>query len=358
MDLNYEQIKIIVEKSLWYPSGDNCQPWTFVWGKRKLRIYHSWARAAHPLNPNGIASCLSLGCLVEALSISASCYGNHIEVQYHDFLKTDGSCWASVEFLSTQQPEDPLLKFIGQRATDRRLFSKGDLPSAAIENAVTSGKDLAPAGLHCLEKMTPELTDYIIQSEKLIMDHPQILPKILEWTRFSADETQHSGDGLSLKNMGIRFWETPTLLLIKKYPKLLQVIKGILIPQHMNRVRKQLNSSAGLVCVSIPKQAQFSPQAGRMMYRAWLELTKLGFGVQPLTIASTLVFCAHGGLLDPSYSQNWTDFFKGGEEILRRAFKIPVDHLPIWMIRTGRASALPKDLRTLRKPIQEVLRYE
>lgn len=358
MDLNYEQIKIILEESVWYPSGDNCQPWTFVWGKQKLRIYHNWAQAAHPLNPKGLASCLSLGCLIEALSISASRFGNQIEVQYLDFSEAADRPWAIVEFLSTQQPEDPLIKFIRSRATDRRLFGKGDLPIASIEKAMKSTKDLAPADLHCLGKMNPELTEYITQSEKLIMDHELILPKILEWTRFSESEAQLTGDGLSLKNMGIRFWEVPTLLLIKKYPALLQVIKGILIPQHMNRVRKQLNSSAGLVCVSIPKQAHHSPQAGRMMYRTWLELTKLGFGVQPLTIASTLVFCARSGFLDQSYSQKWIDFFKEGENVLRRAFKIPENHLPIWMIRTGLSPSLPANLRTFRKPIQRVLRYE
>jgi nitroreductase len=357
--LQLEQLKEIVETSLWHPSGDNCQPWSFSWVKQQLRIHHNSNRGTHPLNAGNIASALSLGCLIEAVSISASQYGFQAKAQYHGFSNGPESCWATVSFEFVERQTDPLVKFIRQRTTDRRLFEKGELPVTAIEECVKLGEDLAPAKLHCLTGLTPELTDYIVNAEKLMMDHSQIVPKVLEWTRFSQAELLRLQDGLSLKNMGVRFWEVPSLRLLKAYPSVFPYMKPMMIPQHMARVRKQLNSAAGVICTSIPRdQASKAPAAGRTMYRAWLELTRLGFGAQPLTIASTLVFYAQNGLLDASFSQEWIQFFKEGEAVLRKAFKFPEDHLPIWMIRAGKSSPLPDDQRTLRRSVESLLRTD
>jgi hypothetical protein len=384
MILNREEIEKLLEPSTWYPSGDNSQPWNFIWAKQELQILHDSPRAAHPLNAGNIASLLSLGSLIEAISINAwNFFQLSTKVEFGDHSSGDSLPWARVRFekiaaslepgqFALNHAADPLGEFIKSRATDRRLFKQGTLPQAAIEKAIRASRDLGQARCHMLTFGSPPsavtaeeapgtvsetLIKYIVDSEKLMMDHPEILPKVLQWTRFSQRAAQLSRDGLSLKNMGIRFWEAPALQLIKNYPPVLQWLKGAMIPQHMARVRKQLESSAGLVCVSLPKNMMSeTPGAGRLMYRVWLELARNGFGVQPLTIASTLAYAAQEGVLNKSTFKGWIEFFENGATVLQHAFAIPAGREVVWMFRTGLSPELPEAMRTLRRPISEVLK--
>ncbi len=354
-----EQIKKIIEESRWYQSGDNSQPWTYVWGEQKLRILHSQKRAVHPLNPGCISSALSLGCLIEALSISASRFGYGIEVQYNDFAETEESCWASVEFNYDGRATDSLFSFMKERCTDRRNFKNGDLKISEIEGALENGDLNSSARIHYLSQINPKISQYIVNSEKLLVEHRQILPTVLQWTRFTRKQGIRLGDGLSLRNMGVRFWEIPGLFMVKHFNPLLQLFKPMLLLQHTARVKKQLESSAGLVCVSIPRgKSQSVPEAGRAIYRVWLELTREKYGVQPLTIASTLTYCAQESLLEGSFSKKWISFFKNGESILRETFEIPKDRVPVWMIRTGLSTELPKEDRTFRRSVDDILKIQ
>lgn len=364
MNLTREKIKSIVAKSLRYPSGDNCQPWTFVIKDQTLQIFHDPARGAHPLNPIGAASALSLGCLVEALSIAASEHALKVSATYHAFESTQKSLWATITFSENAADvvtPDPLIQVIEQRATDRRPFRNGELPIMKLKNAERIlHAEHAQAFVHmlALAEVSAELQRYIIESEKVLTEHPTILPSVIEWVRYTDHQARATRDGLSLRNMGIKPWEVPALWLVKQFSLALIMIRPMMRAQQLARTAGQLQSSAGLVCVSVPR-AHFAkiPDGGRLMYRCWLELTAAQFGVQPLTIGSTLVYCAELDLLKEDFTANQISFFKEGRAILAKAFNIPNDRTALWMIRTGAADPLPEPLRTLRKSVDDVLTF-
>jgi hypothetical protein len=70
MSLNKEHIQEIVAQAMFSPSGDNSQPWIFQWDGTTLNVIHQESRASHPLNPAGIASMISVGCVLETIAIA------------------------------------------------------------------------------------------------------------------------------------------------------------------------------------------------------------------------------------------------------------------------------------------------
>ena len=72
MNKTTKAIERIVQAAAQAPSGDNCQPWRFVWDGKTLTIGHDEERARHGFNRVNHASCLSLGCVLESIHIAAS----------------------------------------------------------------------------------------------------------------------------------------------------------------------------------------------------------------------------------------------------------------------------------------------
>jgi hypothetical protein len=341
-----DQIRLILEKANWSPSGDNCQPWTYEWNGESLVIFHDAPRGEHPVNPGGVASMIALGCLLELIDIAASEHGFTIQTKLLD-LKNEGILpWAQVRFEPNSAGINSLADAIRNRSTDRRFFKGGELRADFFQKL-----EHGPAKLHVLPKPNSELIDYIVESEQLLVDHPHILPATMKWTRFSQKSAQATKDGMSWRNLGAKIWEIPTMPLIRDYRSVFMILRHMMAPQHRARVKQQLKSSAGVVSVSSSvKGNEGFVAAGRLMMNAWLSLTKNGYSVQPLTLASMTALCSVEGIMP--LPEKWQNFHRGGLNILRKHLSIPSESTPVWMIRTGLSTPLPENFKTLRKPPQ------
>jgi len=358
MSLNKEHIQRVVAKAMLSPSGDNSQPWIFQWDGTTLNVIHQESRGSHPLNPAGIASMISFGCVLEAIAIGASEFRCSTSFTLEDFASGD-STWARVRFGPSTCALDPLSDVISQRTTDRRFFAKGDLPVTMLQSIAANEHHYAPARIHWTSELEGELTDYILDAEKIMMTHPDILPAVLKWVRFTLKQARLTRDGLSWRNMGIKIWELPAMALIREFPGILKFLTNFTVPGHRARVRKQLQSSAGVVLISIPAtKGNFKDvvQAGRLMMRTWLSLTQLNYGVQPLTLCTHPIYWARQGLLDAEF-QKIAHIYESGHSLLQKVFSLPPDRVPVWMIRTGRSTPLPENMRTFRRPVEQTLKY-
>jgi len=351
VELSERQLQQILEKAILSPSGDNCQPWSFEWAKPTLKIFYDSARAKHPLNPQGVASVLALGCLLESIELAASELNVKVEWKLGTLSERTTEAWVELRFFPTTQSPNELAKMLTERCTDRRFFRGGDLKPEMFPRL-----ELASARLHVLP--TPnsswELFNFIAESEELLFEFPELISATLEWVRFSRTQAQESGDGLSWRNLGLKPWELPVAAVIRKAPGSLPFVRAVMQASHHMRVLRQLRSSAGLVCVSIPMgDRQQIVDAGRLMMKAWLSLTRQGHGVQPMTLSSTI--CTSVCQEWTEMPEKWTQFFHEGDRLLRQQFALPARHAPIWMIRTGRSTPLPPKLKTFRRPLSSVL---
>jgi hypothetical protein len=90
--------------------------------------------------------------------------------------------------------------------------------------------------------------------------------------------------------------------------------------------------------------------------RLWLRLSQLGYGVQPLTISSVLMYNARRGMLDPETERIFGARYPAGERLFRREFGIPQSAQPVWLWRIGLSSPLPTSWQTPRRDVDLVLR--
>ena len=352
--MKIEQIEKIVLNAATAPSGDNCQPWLFEWDGITLNIIHNDSRAKHPLNINGIASILSLGCVLEAIDLAASEFNCQITFALENPICKENSLWAKVKFHASNSVQNPLAKIISLRTTDRRLFNKGRINSQTLPDTIYNQTMHSDCQMHMSSNPSDSLINYICNAESLLLDHSEILPATLQWARFSNRDVQKTRDGMSWRNLGTRFWELPFMPIFRDYPGVFNLIKSALRPLHKAKVNKQLNSSAGLILISVTNTDSSSiVQAGRLMMRIWLSLNEQGYGVQPLTISSTTAYCVRSRIFE--LPQKWIDFFQDGKQILQKEFSIPEGQEPIWLIRTGLSIPLSEKSRTLRLPIEKLL---
>jgi hypothetical protein len=233
------------------------------------------------------------------------------------------------------------------------------MPARTLESIAATEHNYAPARIHWTSALEGDITDYIVDTEKIMMTHPDILPAVLIWVRFTLKEARLRRDGLTWQNLGANFWELPLMVLIREFPGIMKFFSIFSLPQHSARVRKQLRSSAGVVLISIPaRKGNFTDvvQAGRLMMRTWLSLTHLDYGVQPLTLCSHPIYWTRQDLLDVHF-KNQVHLYEKGHKLLQKVFALPSDRVPIWMIRTGRSTPLPEHMRTLRRPVEQTLKY-
>lgn len=363
MALSENQLREILERAVNAPSGDNCQPWTFSWDGHGLQIIYDPVRGRHPLNPHEMMSILTLGCLLEAIEFAAVDLKHRSVPQIAPVLDAKTSVWATVLFEPLSQPPPTwrvdLSRQLAARSTDRRLFQGGTIPADLLADIQSDVPTEEPtARLHVLQSASPQfapVVQYAVDAEGLLIVHPRILPATLEWVRWTESMAERTRDGMRWRNLGIQIWQLPLIIAIRYYPVILRVIKFLMLGQHRAAAAKQLRSSAGLVAVAIPypNQAGDLVQAGRLMLRAWLKLTAIGYGVQPLSLASAISFYAQSPNSD--LSPRWNRFFRNHLPLLRKSFSLSPGTAVTWMFRTGRATPLPLALRTLRRPIDWVL---
>ena len=354
-----EQIKSIVAAAARAPTGDNTQPWTFSWDGRILTVWFDPSKARHVLDAGLSATKISLGCVLESASIAASAHGLSTESKFIGLSPAERQRAAELSFITSNQKPDTLLDAVGKRTTDRRPFRKGVLPVGDLTAVWQLFDERELVRPDFVDSIPPDLYDYIIEAESLVTQHPSIFLDTLPWIRLNDRETARTLDGMPWRGTGVSVLQYPALHLMRAVPRLFPLLSRSGMKRiHTATVKRLLDSSAGLLCISTAEPGtQALISAGRLTMRLWLRLTQLGYGVQPLTISSLSVYNARIGVLDGASARLFGSRYAEGEEILRRAFRMPAGNVPVWMLRTGLSSPLPSSWLTPRKTVENILQF-
>jgi hypothetical protein len=350
-----EQIARMVTAANTAPSGDNCQPWHFHLAGGELSITHDAARARHLLNHNDFCSLLALGCVLEALEIAASVEGLRCEPQ----LSLDaprGGPWARVRFARSEAPPHPLAAALFARCADRRLHRGGSTAHPVFAAIRRDGQRFDDAALHVIAGPDPALMRYLLDSDRYVWRHPQIVDDILPWIRFTREEILATRDGIGWASLGFDLPEIPGLGLTRWRP-----LPRIIDRLHLFSVARRwfhltLRSAAALLCVTVttPRKASLV-SAGRLAYLAWVRLNQAGFGVQPMTIQAMPIYHVEVGGLPEGTLPEFHEHYRRGRAVVARGFNYPDAELPVWMFRTGQSSPLPASLKSLRLRTEDIL---
>ena len=338
------------------PSGDNVQPWSFTWNGKLLTIIFRPALARHVLDGGFSASTIALGCLLESIRIAASLHGLSAPFTFSGLPDHDGAC-AEIRFVPGDQPGDPLVSALAHRTTDRRAYRGGTVPEKDLLEIARKFDESNVASVDLASSFAKDLVDFIVSAESLVAEHSSIFLDTLPWIRLSQKEVARTRDGMPWRGTGIGIPEYPAVCLMRLFPRSFQLFRmaGMRAAQ-ATKIRRLLKSSAGLLCLSTPEEGSRALiSVGRLSMRLWLRLTQLGYGVQPLTIPSLLMYNAKNGLLDAETQRRFGARYPEGERIFRREFGIPASHQPVWLWRIGLSSPLPNSWQTPRRDVSALL---
>ena len=351
------ELRTILSLASRAPTGDNTQPWTFVWNGSLLEIAFDPVRAHHILDYSRSTSLIALGCLIESIAIAASQFGFSIEWDFRGFPEQEPRICTGIRFTHTAAPADPLLPAVQIRATDRRPFKGGPLPATEMKDVWDRFDRKDSTFIHLAPKSEP-LVRYFLEAETLTGAHSRILKDTIKWVRFTRHEIQSTHDGMPWAGLGLSSMHYPAMRLMQKLPAIIAVANRAGLRAIQRQILKRpLTSSSGFVCISISGEENRSLiDAGRLAIRAWFRLNEMNYGVQPLTISSVLMYDQAKGIIDPESQRLFGPQFRQGEKVVREAFSIPPKLSPVWMFRTGLSNPMPESARTLRKPIDELLK--
>ena len=116
-------IEQLLDLARWAPSGDNSQPWRFELGYESHVVVHGFDTRDHCVyDLDGRPSQISLGALLETLSIAASAHGLTMQAQRRADVP-DCTPTYDIQFESTRdRPVDPLIAAITARCVKRQAM--------------------------------------------------------------------------------------------------------------------------------------------------------------------------------------------------------------------------------------------
>jgi len=340
------------------PSGDNCQPWSFQAEKDKLIILHDESRGRHALNRKNHASLISLGCLAEGLSIASSVEGLRAEVT--PLFTTEppelGKAWAEVRFRPSADRVNPLVVALINRCTDRSLYKGGDLCDPVFRDIASDAVPFADIEIRMISQSqySQKFLDVACQTETCVWTDEKAQQDLMRWIRFSDKEVQSTRDGMPWRTLGISYPESRILKLCRSFATQQLMNKAGFLAQSRKVTRKQILSSAGILAwVTHHPSAAALYAVGRLSFRAWLRLVKMGYAAQPMTLTSLSLYDMATGALDPKEPAE--SLLKQSLPAIQEAFSMGPNQLPVWMLRTGLSEGLPPETRCLRLPVESIL---
>ncbi|MEZ0390767.1 MAG: hypothetical protein ACAH59_01030 [Pseudobdellovibrionaceae bacterium] len=348
-----------------YPSGDNAQPFRFrAVSDRVVEVFHDSQTASHRLNFKNVSSLLTLGTLIETLSLRAQKEKKIIRVKYHldQYADMDLQKWATVELLDATGEPDPsevlLSESLQIRHVDRRLYKTEPLAEADIQWLTKEASKNSNLSFSLNEKFSSQLEKLFLKHEEEIWKDSLVAQDVLSWIRFNSKQALATRDGMTWASLNVPAFQKPLVKLFVKFPRIYQLIARLGGTKNNRQMLIQhLAKSGGFGWLAVRRtDPQSLVDAGRTFFRMWLYLNHRGYSFQPLTMLSLLPFQSQLNLLPEDWSPQLMALYPKILEQIQKEAMIEPQFLPLWGFRAGRVEKpLTSEKRTFRKNIEELI---
>ena len=196
MNIKLEVIKEIVRCGGQAPSGDNLQPWHFVWHPKDnlLQLFFVPGRGNSFFDVNNLAPYIALGAVIENVFLAALHFGLKSEISY--FPEGEESLLiANIHFTPTDQPEDPLYYYIDKRCVNRKPYYKHWPIPKYVEEALKKEAACFPGvRLHWIDqpKLIWRLAKLVWQADWIRFEMRFLHEDLHKKLRFTKEEKEAS----------------------------------------------------------------------------------------------------------------------------------------------------------------------
>lgn len=346
----------ILDLARWAPSGDNTQPWRFEIADARRVVVHGFDTRDHCVyDLDGHPSQISLGALLESMTIAASAHGLGTQVR-----RRAGTPDTQPTFDVAFEPDarlggDPLGGYLRERSVQRRPLS-----TRALSGEEKAALALALPGAYTivwLEGFAKRLATarLMFNNAKLRLTMPeahQVHRAVIEWNaRYSTDRIPDQALGVDPVTAKLMRWIMQSWRRVEFFNTFLA---GTVAPRIQMDLLPGLACAAHFVLVAgqAPRGIDDYVAAGRAMQRFWLTATRLGLQLQPeLTplifaryVREERAFSSAGGMHARARALAGQCAALIGDDCSRRA---------VFMGRIGAGAAAAA--RSTRRPLDELI---
>jgi sulfur-carrier protein adenylyltransferase/sulfurtransferase len=351
-------LETILERARWAPSGDNTQPWRFrVMGSRHVAVHGYDTRQHCIYDLTGQGSQLSLGCLLETMTIAATAYRWETVINRRPDSPDERPVF-DVHFNDSGGIEpDPLVRFIETRCVHRRPMSWRRLTAdekAALERAVAPRYRLM--WVEGSSKL--RMAKLLFRNAGLRLTMPEAYKThraIIEWDAVHSEEKiPDAALGASRVTLRVMKWAMQSW---ERVAFLNRYLAGTLLPRIEMDVVPAMACGGHCLLIAPAPPRTFDDYilAGRAMQRLWLTVTRVGLHLQPEMTPLIFASYVHAGVRFSADPVMW----KRGVQIARELQGVigaPAKTCAVFMARIG-AGRGPQ-ARSLRRPLKQLLQTD
>jgi hypothetical protein len=273
----------ILEYGRWAPSPHNTQPWLFKFeDDDTVTLMYDPKRLIPGTNPTGSFMQVGFGILNETLSIAAAPKGLDVEVEYLvsqlDATKEGPQPLARLKLVQRHKTEALDRKLILDRRTSRLPYNGQPIDFGLLKELATIAKHYN----HLFEFSSERAeVDWVVRlnADTMFVDMSETIARneVGSWIRFSEASAKKKKDGLAAYAMhvpGVVMWLFVHANWIFNIPGVYQLVRWI--------YERTMRGTATVAWISGPfnKPTDWE-QAGHMMARIWLTMTKFAVYLHP-----------------------------------------------------------------------------
>lgn len=273
----------LIECGIRASSADNCQPWRFAPSGDGIHIVIERTDAFYDVD--SLPSYFAIGGVVENIRIAAAHHGYAAEIARLPRGEA-GDLAATVSLRpDTGAAPEALYRLVPERCTNRRPYSRRR-PTAEVLRAL---EDVcAPEPGFRLALLTDggemrTVAGLVMKADRIRFEHEQTHHEFHAKLRFTRQEKEGAGDGLSIDTLELGPLGGPFLRFLRPWRRTARLNRwGLsrLLALHAYLLTRRAGAT-GLFAGPAPTPLAYL-RGGELFHRLWLTATGLGLALQPM----------------------------------------------------------------------------
>ncbi|HUC01793.1 MAG TPA: hypothetical protein VMA75_02725 [Candidatus Paceibacterota bacterium] len=339
-----EDLDLMVGAAVRAPSGENCQPWRFVFKNETLFIYNLPDRDRSPYNFNQFGSFVSHGAAIENVIIAASVLGYRVDVTLFP-LPAETDCTAALKFAQDASiKKDGLYESISLRASNRTAYAAGHILEEEEKSGIagSAAETAIPARLIFVSDAEKKrmIAGALSYGDRLLFENRAVHDFLFKHIYWTLNDALNTKSGFYVKELALKPPQEFTFKLLKKESmrRFFATIGLSAMAAKENAALYEHSSALGAVVTKGNSPRDFI-EGGRLMERTWLAATARGYDIQLLT-AISFFHQRIAGNEAADFSVNQVHGIEQAYGTLSKEFGTDGETI-IVMFRIGKGGALP-----------------
>jgi hypothetical protein len=316
------------------PTGGNSKPFYWIWNEATLLVRHDKELDEHYLNRKYQTSWIALGCLIASVEVAARSQGLAVDCRIS---WEDHTAEFTFQNHPEKRPKTEDIKFLLQRKTYRGALQESPAPNLNFSSDPEIQIRLSPS-----QHILKNTTKFLSLADSYLWLQQRAARSFFKEVVFTSKPQSKEERGIRVVDLGVNKMDQMMLRLFSHMtwlPSLMARVPLLNIPFKSN-IKRTLKNAHLLLVTAQDLSAPSLVKAGQGAMKAWLDLEKQGYQLQPLSTASiTLVDAANGVLPDDTRPFFRSLFTIAGPQVLKEQFNLTEKEKPVWLLRAGKASS-------------------